>query len=226
MDSQNVIEPISRQTLHQKVYENLKMLILNGDICPGTKLNETSVAKQMNTSTTPVREAFRMLAAEGFVKMEPWKGIVVQEYDKDEIEDVFQCREALEILGIELTIEKLKQMNNPEKSIKQIDDEIIRSENCQTLTEFVKLNSGIHNFWIKGSGNARLSALMDNLNDVLLHDRNISGMDGKRRREIIDEHVAILKAIRDMDSEKAKAALVLHIRNGYNYSIKALGDKE
>lgn len=222
MDNKNVIVPISRQTLHQKVYENLKMLILKGDISPGTKLNETNVAKQMNTSTTPVREAFRMLASEGFVKMEPWKGIVVQEYDKDEIEDVFQCREALETLGIVITINKLKQTENPEIIIKQIDDEIVRSKNCKTLTEFVKLNSSIHNFWIKGSGNMRLAALMDGLNDVLLHDRNISGMDNKRRREIINEHVAILEAIRDMDVEKAKKALLEHIRNGYEYSIKVL----
>ena len=81
----NGILPLGRQPLSQKIYESLKQLILEGDIPPGSKLNETQVAERMNTSTTPVREAFRLLASEGLVKIEPWKGVVVQEYSTDEI---------------------------------------------------------------------------------------------------------------------------------------------
>ena len=213
------IWPVGRQPLNQKIYENLKQLILEGTIPPGTKLNETQVARQMGTSTTPVREAFRLLAAEGFLKIEPWKGAVVQEYSTDEIMEVFQCREVLETLALELTISRLAGAPDREAALERIGKEIALSEE-DALSGFVDRNSGIHDFWIRGSGNHRLMALMDSLSDVLLHDRNVSAMDEDRRREIIQEHRQIFEAVRKLDQEAARAALVRHIQNGYRYSLK------
>ena len=116
--------PVRRQPLNQKIYEELKQSILSGMIPPGEKLNESQVAQQMGTSTTPVREAFRLLAAEGFLKIEPWKGAVVQEYSTDEIMEVFQCREVLEALALDLTITKLEQMPSREEEFRRIEQEI------------------------------------------------------------------------------------------------------
>lgn len=215
----NGIWPVGRQPLNQQIYESLKQSILLGNLQPGTKLNETQVARQMGTSTTPVREAFRLLAAEGFLKIEPWKGAVVQEYSTDEIMEVFQCREVLETLALELTISRLAGAPDREAALERIGKEIALSEE-DALSGFVDRNSGIHDFWIRGSGNHRLMALMDSLSDVLLHDRNVSAMDEDRRREIIQEHRQIFEAVRKLDQEAARAALVRHIQNGYRYSLK------
>ena len=216
----NGIWPVGRQPLNQQIYESLKQAILLGNLQPGTKLNETQVARQMGTSTTPVREAFRLLAAEGFLKIEPWKGAVVQEYSTDEIMEVFQCREVLETLALELTISRLANAPDREAALERIDKEISLSEGEDAFSGFVDRNSGIHDFWIKGSGNHRLMALMDSLSDVLLHDRNVSAMDEQRRREIIQEHREIFEAVRELDQAKARAALVRHIENGYRYSLR------
>ncbi len=215
--------PVGRQPLNQKVYESLKISILSGAILPGAKLNETQVARQMGTSTTPVREAFRLLAAEGLLKIEPWKGAVVQEFSSDEIQEVFQCREVLETLALDLTITRLEQMPSREEALKRIEGEISLSEGEDAFSGFVDRNSGIHDFWIRGSGNHRLIVLMESLDDVLLHDRNVSAMDEQRRREIIGEHRAIFEAVRNLDREAARAALIQHIRNGYQYSLKIRG---
>ena len=215
----NGIWPVGRQPLNQQIYESLKQSILLGNLQPGTKLNETQVARQMGTSTTPVREAFRLLAAEGFLKIEPWKGAVVQEYSTDEIMEVFQCREVLETLALELTISRLAGAPDREAALERIGKEIALSEE-DAISGFVDRNSGIHDFWIRDSGNHRLMALMDSLSDVLLHDRNVSAMDEDRRREIIQEHRQIFEAVRKLDQEAARAALVRHIQNGYRYSLK------
>jgi Transcriptional regulators len=174
----------------------------------------------MNTSTTPVREAFRLLASEGLVKIEPWKGVVVQEYSTDEILEVFQCRQVLETLALDLTISRMERLPNREEELRRIEEDIALSEGEDAYSGFVGRNSGIHNFWIKGSGNRRLLLLMENLNDVLLHDRNMSAMDEKRREEIIAEHREIFRAVRVLDREGARAALTRHMENGYQYSLK------
>ena len=214
------IWPVGRQPLNQQIYESLKQSILLGNLQAGTKLNETQVARQMGTSTTPVREAFRLLAAEGLLKIEPWKGAVVQEYSTDEILEVFQCREVLETLALRLTMERLERPVDREAALERINQEIALSEGEDAFSGFVGRNSGIHDFWIKGSGNHRLIALMESLNDVLLHDRNMSAMDQQRRQEIIAEHREIFEAVRAMDQERAQAALIRHIQNGYRYSLK------
>lgn len=213
------IAPLGRMPLSQRIYENLKRLILEGDISPGAKLNECQVAQQMNTSTTPVREAFRLLASEGLVKIEPWKGVVVQEYSTVEIQEVFQCRRVLETLALDLTISRLEELPEREEVLGRIEEEILLSEGEDAFSGFVGRNSGIHDFWIKGSGNRRLMALMESLNDVLLHDRNVSAMDQRRRLEIIEEHREIFLAVRALDRERARAALSRHIENGYQYSL-------
>ncbi|MEG2203793.1 MAG: GntR family transcriptional regulator [Oscillospiraceae bacterium] len=225
MDDKKIggIRPVGRQPLNQKVYESLKMSILCGNIAPGVKLSENQVALQMDTSTTPVREAFRMLAAEGLVKIEPWKGVVVQEYSTDEIVDVFQCREIIETLALDLTITRLEQMPSRADAIRKIDKEIVLSQSEAGTSTFVNLNSRIHDFWIRGAGNQRLVVLMDNLNDVLLHDRNVSAMDETRKQEIVQEHQDIFLAIRELNRERAKEALIRHIRNGCAYSLRIRG---
>ena len=198
---------------------------MNTSSFPGTCLTWfcfpfTKTTSHAITSTTPVREAFRLLAAEGFLKIEPWKGAVVQEYSTDEIMEVFQCREVLETLALELTISRLANAPDREAALERIDKEISLSEGEDAFSGFVDRNSGIHDFWIKGSGNHRLMALMDSLSDVLLHDRNVSAMDEQRRREIIQEHREIFEAVRELDQAKARAALVRHIENGYRYSLR------
>ena len=113
-----------------------------------------------------------------------------------------------------------ERLPNREEELRRIEEDIALSEGEDAYSGFVGRNSGIHNFWIKGSGNRRLLLLMENLNDVLLHDRNMSAMDEKRREEIIAEHREIFRAVRVLDREGARAALTRHMENGYQYSLK------
>src|SRR5699024_6087221 len=89
-------------SLSEFVYEEIKLAIINKKIPPQYRLTETEVAKQMNVSTTPVREAFRLLSVVGLVKIVPWKGVIVQSYSEKEIQETYQCRIALEVLAVQL----------------------------------------------------------------------------------------------------------------------------
>lgn len=209
------INGVKRQTLNQRVYESIKEAILDGRLQSGTKLSESGMAKSLGVSATPVREAFRMLTMEGLVRIEPWKGATVQGFSEDETLETIQCREALEMMAMRIYFEKLS-----EKDIEAISDMLHQAENANSSAEFVALSSNIHDIWIHGCGNKRLLALMQQLNDVLLYDRNISATDEERKKQIIEEHFEILNALRDRDLNRALLGLNAHIKNGYSYKVR------
>lgn len=212
---------VKRKTLNQIIYETLKASILNGELKSGSKLNEEKVAEQLNVSGTPVREAFRMLSIEGLVEIIPWKGVFVKEFSDDEVKEVYQCREALEVLAVKLAIDKIN-----EEDIKLLDKYISMSFNIEDVSESVEINTKIHSFIIEKSGNTKLQMLLNLLDDVLLHDRNVSAYDEKRRKQIIQEHVNLLNALKERNSFKAEEAMRSHIKNGYLYIEKKLGSSE
>lgn len=211
------IKTVRRQTLNQKVYEALKLSILDGDLPPETKLNEVQVAEQLNVSPTPVREAFRMLASEGLVEIIPWKGVIVKNFSQDEVLEVYQCREALEVLAVQLAVDKIN-----EEDLLELDKYIVQSREADSVSQLVDINTKIHSFILNKSGNKKLDFLLGLLNDVLLHDRNISAFDVNRRKEIEEEHIELLNALRGKDIVRAEEAIRNHIKNGYNYIEKKL----
>ena len=216
--------PFQRKTLNQMVYEALKAMILDGRLPPNTKLNETRTAEEMGTSPTPVREAFRMLASEGLVQIEPWKGVMVREYTMDDVVEVFQCRERLECLALELTMDRLRIAADRQEQLTHLRQLVDSSREDTGVTRFVQINSALHDFWLHGCGNRRLIGLMNSLDDLLLHDRNCSAIDPVRRDAIIEEHQAILDALDQMDKPAAVAALRTHIQNGCSFSIRRRND--
>lgn len=209
------VEGIKRQTLNQRVYENIKASILAGRLTEGTKLSEQQMAASLGVSATPVREAFRMLATEGLVRIEPWKGAVVQGFTEADTLEAVQCREALECQAMRLIFDQLT-----EEDFQKIEGLVKQAQHTEDYSEFVHLSSSIHDVWIEGCGNRRLSAMMKQLDDVLLHDRNVSAVDAARTKQIMEEHTEILAALRAHDLNRAIAALTAHIYNGYRYSIQ------
>lgn len=206
------VESVERQPLNVRIYENLKAAIIKGDLQAGNRLTETEVAKQMKVSPTPVREAFRRLAAEGLVKIVPWKGVVIQSFSDDEVKESYQCREALEVLAVRLAAE-----NFDEQGIEKLHGLLDQSFKAESGTEIVQLNSEIHSLIIEYARNAKLKTLLDLVSDVIFHDRNISAYNSSRREEINAEHLEILYALKEKDADKAEKAMRVHIQNGLAY---------
>ena len=75
----NELPTVGKMPLSEKVYRILVQSIVDGELPPGTKLQEKHVAKQMEVSATPVREAFKKLAGDGFIEIVPYCGAIVKE---------------------------------------------------------------------------------------------------------------------------------------------------
>ena len=90
--------PISRKTLREQVAEILRKKILNGDIQSGERIVEADLARELQMSRGPVREALRQIEEEGLVVYEPHKGCVVKTMTYDEMQEAYLIRSTLEIL--------------------------------------------------------------------------------------------------------------------------------
>lgn len=209
------IETVGRQPLNIIVYENIKKAIIEGEIRPGTRLTETKVGEQMNVSTTPVREAFRRLESERLVKIIPWRGAIVQEISDQELAEVYQCREALEVLAITLAIDLIE-----DKEIQELEDLIEDLKKAKDFTEHVEVNNTFHNAILKSAKNKTLIAMIEQFNDIIYHNRHISSYSDKRKEQIYFEHGQIVQALKDRDKVAGEEAIRQHVQNGYNY-IKA-----
>ena len=206
------MKDIKRKPLNAIVFENLKNAIISGEIEAGTQLKENEIAQQLNVSSTPVREAFSRLASAGLIKIIPWRGAVVQSFNDKEMEEVYACREALEVLVVQLAIS-----NIDDEGIKILEELVEQSIKTGDATEFYEINTNIHNTLLKYANNQMLEKLLSQISEIILHDRNISSYSLNRKQQIYQEHKDIVEAIKEKDSVKAETAIRTHIRNGFNY---------
>src|SRR5207237_3014802 len=95
-------------TLWQRVYDHLREQILSGKLEPGAELAEVALSEQLGVSRGPIREAIGRLAAEGLVTVRPRRGAVVRSLSKDEFLELYQVREALEMMAVRLAVPKLE----------------------------------------------------------------------------------------------------------------------
>lgn len=206
------VSRVSRVSLSEQVYQNLLDSIVKGDLPAGTELKEQHLAKQMNVSATPVREALRRLVSDGLIEMIPYHGAVVRTLDQKEIREAYACREALEHLAVTEAIERAQ-----EEDIRQLHILIDNFQAADGVSEVSKTSQQFDEYIYRLSGNETLCRLLEMLKGVIGRDRKYSSSSDERQHEIVKEHEAIVEAIQKKDVEAAKKAVSVHIQNGYKY---------
>ena len=207
-----VIKLDDKRTLGEKVYDRLKELIMDGELERGTKITETSIAKMFDVSPTPVREAFRKLASDGLIEVASWKGVIVKGIEQKDLLEIYECREALEGM-----VGKLAVRNITKEDIDILEGILERCNDAKTPEILIELNTEFHNELLRIAKNERLSKLLNELMVVILYDRDISGRYSVRRKEIVAEHLDILKYLKKKDEKKVSELMAKHIRNGYEF---------
>ena len=91
--------PVVRDALHQQVAQRLRKLLIDGTLAAGAKLNERVLCEQLGISRTPLREAIRLLAAEGMVTLEPGRGAFAPRLTREEVLHTFDVIAELEGLA-------------------------------------------------------------------------------------------------------------------------------
>lgn len=207
----NLLKIEGYELLSQKVYRILKTEIVKRYLKPGTKLLEVKIAKQMGVSRTPIREAIRELAAEGFVKIIPNQGVIVSIASIEGTQEVLQIRSVLEGLAARLAT---KVINGEE--IKELEKYIEQMEyyaNKDNALAFSKIDVEFHELILNICGNSRLIQIRKNLSDQAHRYRIRSLSIPGRLKHSLKEHQEIVKALKRKDSEQAGRLSQKHIEN-------------
>jgi DNA-binding GntR family transcriptional regulator len=213
--------PIKKQSLQSMVYESLRQALVQREIEPGEQLNIAKLAKMLNVSTMPVREALRRLEAEGLVTFNSNKRILVHKLSPQDLEDIYIIRMPLEELALLMCLE-LEDLAGLEVL------ESLHQRMCRpriSAAQWFDLNRAFHMQLHDMSGSPRLSQILQGLwNSTGPYLRIFSG-NPKAVTRANQEHAGILEALRSRDPKKAKLHLRSHLRNGLK-SVRVILEAE
>ena len=190
--------------LRDKVVEELRRRIIDGEYAPGHRLTEDRLAEDFGVSRNPVREAIRVLEREGFLIALPRRGAVVASIDADDLENLFDVRLALEVLAAQLAAQRL----DPDGAT-MLDALLAKAETTTTAAELSELNTAFHAEVGRLSGNSLLTGIMESLHDRLRWIYRQTALE--RAHDSSAEHAAIAVAIRAGDAEAAAQAARRHV---------------
>lgn len=221
-----LFERVPTRRLGDLVYESLVEAIAAGRLGEGHKLYEDDIAKQMGVSKTPVREALRHLAKDGFVEADLHRTPMVRRLSRPDADEIYKVREYLEPLAVRLATERA--------SVEQLERMLAMQRDMEArlagggpidVASSVEYNQAFHRALVVASGNQRLRGIMEPLWVQILRlsflSHRLYRLPGKQPRAIA-EHRAILDAVRCGDADRGEVLIREHVRMAHQDLIPSL----
>jgi DNA-binding GntR family transcriptional regulator len=205
-----VIE-ITRLQLHDQVGVRLRALLIEGHIAPGAKLNERELCEQLRVSRTPLREAIKLLAAEGLVDLLPNRGAVAVRLSEADVIDTFEVLADLEGLSGELAAQRASDAQIAE--IKARHYEMLACFSRGDLPGYYRLNLAIHSAFNEAAGNPVLVKAYRALNARVEGLRFRSNLFGDKWNQAVKEHERMVECLAVRDSAGLRSVLSEHLFN-------------
>lgn len=191
------------------IADELKEKILSGDYKPGTRLVQDELANKFKASRSPIREALRMLEADGLVEIKPHTGAWISELDLAEFEEMYQIRERIEPLMLRLSIPNLTT-----KLIKELEETLEKLSNAKTVEQFLKLDREFHLLTYEGAITTFLGEIVQRMWNTTQPYRRLYSkiLEQENFNSAHLEHTLLMKAIKRTDLDDAERILYGHIR--------------
>lgn len=196
-------------SMQENIFNKLKKLIINGELSPGEKINELDIAKKLNASRTPVREAFRRLQVDGYVTFAPNKGVFVTKYPSEEIQEIYNLISILEGYAAELAAKHAK--NKDLKILRKCQDNLIKFSLEQKKNEYAEENYKFHQYIISMSRNKTLIKTISTLRSRVFRYRFISVTIPGYLEKYAYDHEQIIDFLEKGDSVNAGICMKEHV---------------
>jgi DNA-binding GntR family transcriptional regulator len=214
----------STDQLVGSLVDRISAKISAGEYPPGSRLRQEALAEEFSVSRTPIREALRQLEVKGVIQHRANHGAIVLAPNARDIREAYQVRAELEGLAISLAVERITdeqidRMRRAQKRFADTVDKLIAARKSHAKTRlknvpnWVESNDEFHGVIVEASGNRRLKQVLRDLHLGFTRNVMLSAltMDGRRMRENVSQHEAILSAISQHDAIEARKAMTHHI---------------
>ncbi|GHH99243.1 GntR family transcriptional regulator [Neobacillus kokaensis] len=219
----DTFQKLQKETTSMAVYKHLYSLIVTGAFQPGEWIRERQIKEMLGVSSTPIREALKMLTQERLLEAVPHHGVRVKHLSTKEIEDIYELRVELEGLAAELAAKRgtHDQFQKMDELLHMIERKMEENSGIQD-SEFLKLNNDFHDLIIEVSGNHALKNAVSQIRASIDLIRIISLKNNKGRfDETLRQHRLILYAIKTRDPQLARLRIQEHIWDSVKMMLKA-----
>ena len=212
------------KSMADQIADHIQRSIFEGRILPGDRLIENEIAKQLNVSRTPTREAFRILASQGLVEITSNRGVRVTVITQTDLADLFEMRLLLEQYCLRKFVRNATgtEIQDLEAVLQKMAKAVADNDN----SAYLKHSVNFHAYYIDKCRNKRLISIFEILRNNI-HCAQIFYMrKATARKESVEEHRAIWAAIKAGSIKKAETALSEHLEKSYTRMIQLIDPRE
>lgn len=200
---------IVRSSLHDMLVSHLRELILKGELRPGDKLPEQMLCERFGVSRTPMREAVKVLAAEGVLRLQLNRGAIVAETTPQDIEELFPIMAALEAVAGEQACRKASDAQIAQ--LRALHNAMVDHYEAGEEAAYLRHNRLIHEAIVEMTGNATLAGMYQQMLTRIHCVRFTIGKTVDQWKKAIAEHEQIVTALEQRDGARLAELLKAHV---------------
>ncbi|MBC5783744.1 GntR family transcriptional regulator [Ramlibacter sp. USB13] len=201
---------LAPRALYEEVAELIRQRIFRRELEPGSWIDEVKLAQEYGISRTPLREALKVLAAEGLVTMKVRRGAYVTEVSERDLAEVYHLLALLESDAAAVVAERAS-----DAEVKEL--QALHAELAGAVADrdrFFAVNERFHMRLLEIAGNRWRNQMVADLRKVMKLNRQHSLLKSGRVEESLAEHAAVMQALAARDAEGTRARMQEHFRNG------------
>lgn len=196
-------------SLHEEVADRLRQRIFDGELAPGTFLDEVQLAHELSISRTPLREALKVLTAEGLVRHEPRRGCFVAEVTEQDLDEIFPV---IALLEGRCAFEAARNASEADlQALEELHAKLARHAKARRVNDYYAVNFAIHEAIITLADNRWLAQVITDLRKIVKLARLQQLHAPGRLEQSLSEHLAVFAALKARDAEGAEAAMRTHL---------------
>ena len=212
-------EAADARSLSDQAYFRIRELIVSLDLAPGSLISERELMEQLGLGRTPVREALRALARERLVDVYPRRGMFVSGVNVEDLAGLSEVRLTLEGRAARLAAERATAADRAK--IELLLDEIDQTERALGERTLIDLDQRVHRHIYECTHNAFLETTLNEYYVLTLRIWFLALDRVTRLEDAVNEHRALLEAIRDGDGARAEEAMCMHVK-GFENAIRGV----
>jgi DNA-binding GntR family transcriptional regulator len=213
------------ETVASRIYGAIKQQIIDGRYPPGARITEQQVAAEFNTSRTPVREAMRLLAADGFADFKPNSGTIVRTWTREQVREIFDLRVLIESevaaeAALRIQDDEVAQLEKLQDGIEALGN----AKGADAMRRLGELNRQFHRVIANASHNERLVGMLASAIEMPIVQQTFRRYTPQQLRRSFGHHRELIDAFKARDAAWARSVMSCHIHSAKNTLLGAPDD--